>query len=88
MEEVNKNTELDNPDKKLHISDVSDSDFILSEIRTILKKKEEDMLWYIKEYFTKDEINRHSENLLRMVSGIEGDIAEIKIKLINKNHYH
>jgi hypothetical protein len=25
MEEVNKNTELDNTDKKLHISDVSDS---------------------------------------------------------------
>lgn len=28
MEEVNKNTELDNTDKKLHISDVSDSDLI------------------------------------------------------------
>jgi hypothetical protein len=30
MEEVNKNTELDNTDKKLHISDVSDSYAIAS----------------------------------------------------------
>jgi hypothetical protein len=88
MEEVNKNTKLDNTDKKLHISDDSDSDFKFMEIKTILKKKEDDMLWYIKEYFTEDEINRHSENLLRMVSGVDGDIAEIKMKLIRKNHYH
>jgi hypothetical protein len=74
--------------ENLNISDVSDSDFIFMEIKTILKKKEDDMQWYIKEYFTEDEINRHSENLLRMVSGVDGDIAEIKMKLIRKNHYH
>jgi hypothetical protein len=45
----------------------------------LLKKKEDDMLWYIKEYFTKNEINRHSENLLRMVSGVDGDIAEDEV---------
>ena len=67
MEEVNKNTELDKPDKKLHISDVSDSDFILSEIRTILKKKEEDMLWYIKEYFTKDEIFLYISQKMKLI---------------------
>jgi hypothetical protein len=75
-------------DKKLHISDVSDSDFIFNQMKIILKKKEDDMLWYIKEYFTRDEINRHSENLLRMVSGVDGDIAEIKMKLLGRNHSH
>jgi hypothetical protein len=73
---------------KLGISDVSDSDFILNEVRDILKEREEDMLWYIKEYFTEDEINRHSENLLRMVQGVDGDIAEIKMKMLGRNHYH
>ena len=68
--------------KHIKISDVSESDFIFNELRTILKKREEDMLWYIKEYFTPDEINRHSENLLRMVEGVEGNIAEIKMKLL------
>jgi hypothetical protein len=78
------NEELEN----LNISDVSESDFIFDEMKTILKKREDDMLWYIKEYFTQDEINRHSENLLRMVSGVDGDIAEIKIKLLGRNHSH
>jgi hypothetical protein len=64
-------------------NNVSESDFILDEIKSILKKKEEDMLWYISQYFTKDEINRHSENLLTMV-GFEGDIATIKMKLLGR----
>lgn len=80
------NVENKQNSKQLNKLAVSDSDFILGEVRTIFKKKEEDMLWYIKEYFSKDEINRHSENLLRMISGIEGDIAEIKMKLIAKNY--
>ena len=58
--------------------------FILDEIKSLLKKKEEDMLWYISQYFTKDEINRHSENLLTMVGGSEGDIATIKMKLLGR----
>jgi hypothetical protein len=66
-------------------SDVSESDFIFNELRTILKKREEDMLWYIKEYFTPDEINRHSENLLRMVEGVEANIAEIKMKFLRSD---
>jgi hypothetical protein len=65
-------------------NNVSQSDFILDEIKSILKKKEEDMLWYISQYFTKDEINRHSENLLTMVGGFEGDIATIKMKLLGR----
>lgn len=65
-------------------NNVSESDFILDEIKSILKKKEEDMLWYISQYFTKDEINRHSENLLTMVGNFEGDIATIKMKLLGR----
>jgi hypothetical protein len=79
---------MNTDNKKLHISDVSESDFIFNEMKTILKKKEDDMLWYIKEYFTESEINRHSENLLRMVSGVYGDISEIKMKLLGRNHSH
>jgi hypothetical protein len=82
----NLNTELPK-DTSSSISDVSESDFILNEFRTILKKREEDMLSYIKEYFTQDEINTHSENLLRMVEGVDGDIAEIKMKLLGRNHH-
>ena len=72
-------------EENLNISD--DSDFIFTEIKTIFEKKENDMLWYIKEYFTEDEIDRHSENLLRMISGVDGYIAEIEMKLMRKNHH-
>ena len=75
-----------NENSELNISDVSENDFILNEMRNILKKKEDDMLWYITEHFTKDEMNRHSENLLRMIQGADGDIADIKIKLLSRNH--
>jgi hypothetical protein len=74
--------------ENLNISNVSEGDFIFAEFTTILEKRKEDMLWYIKEYFTPDEITRHSENLLRMVEGVEANIAEIKMKLLRRSHSH
>ena len=35
MEDVNKNTEVDNTDKKLHISDVIQRSFLLNEMKNI-----------------------------------------------------
>lgn len=67
------------------MKNIEERDFILNEIKIIMEKKEKDMLWYIKEYFTQSEMNRHSENLLKMVSGVDGDIAEIKLKLIQNS---
>ena len=40
MEKDNKNTEVDNTDKKLHISDVMFSIFTLEELETIIKHRQ------------------------------------------------
>lgn len=71
---------------KLNVSDFNENDFIINELKIIFKKKEEFMLWYIKNYFTENEINKHSENILRIFQGVEGDISEIKLKLLSRNY--
>ena len=79
MEEVNKNTELDNTDKKLHISDVMYSVLGLDNIETFRKEYNDRM----KVVFGVDDWIKHyeKENSCKLEDFIGKTIEETKEQL-------
>jgi hypothetical protein len=66
----------------------NETDFIFNQIEIILDKQQQDMLWYIEKFFTEDEIKKHSENILQMISKPKSEISFIKMQLLkNKVKY-
>jgi hypothetical protein len=82
MNKDNKNTELDNIDKKLHISDVSDSDFIFNSLRNKLDEQENKVVEYMNKYMTQEERNRHGDNIWGLLVRSQGLISQISLEMM------
>lgn len=62
-----------------------DNDVVLDEVRKIFELNQSEMYSYIHEFFNQDEVTKHSENLMRIVSRYDGDIALLKLKLLKND---
>jgi hypothetical protein len=60
----------------------NNDEFILNEMETYLEGVKSKMYNYIDNYFSQEEAQKHSENLMQIVSGYESEIATIKMKLL------
>lgn len=58
---------------------------ILNEVIKIFKSNEREMYSYIDEFFNQDEITKHSENLMRIMSRYDAEIALLKLKLLKND---
>jgi hypothetical protein len=63
--------------KKLKLNE----DLIFIEVKKLLQKKEDELRWYMEKYFSEEEMVKHSENLLRMISD-NGEVAFIKMQFL------
>jgi hypothetical protein len=59
----------------------SNEDLIFIEVKKLLQKKEDELRWYMEKYFSEEEMVKHSENLLRMISD-NGEVAFIKMQFL------
>jgi hypothetical protein len=55
---------------------------MINEMETYLEGVKSRMYDYIDNYFSQEEAQKHSENLMKIVSGYEAEIATIKMKLL------
>jgi hypothetical protein len=60
------------------------TDFIFNQIENLLDKQQQEMLWYMENFFTEDEMKNHSENLLQIISKSKSEIPFIKMQLLKK----
>ena len=60
----------------------NNDEFILNEMKTYLEGVKSKMYNYIDNYFSQEEAQKHSENLMQIVSGYESAIATIKMQLL------
>jgi hypothetical protein len=59
----------------------TEEDLIFIEVKKLLQKKEDELRWYMEKYFSEEEMVKHSENLLRMISD-NGEVAFIKMQFL------
>jgi hypothetical protein len=81
-EDKNLEQNLDNSNEKLHISDVSDSDFIFNSLRNKLDEQEDKVVEYMNKYMTQEERNRHGDNIWGLLVRSQGLISQISLEMI------
>lgn len=64
--------------------DIDDKDFILTEVKKMLDKQENDVVEYMNKYMTQDERNRHGDNIWGFLVKSDALISIIELKMMAK----